>query len=110
MGDGPEEVHGRGEWIERQRRETVERLRARGVEPFALTFTKDVDAADVRAEFEGIEPGVETGVTKSLAGRIVLLRRHGRVAFAQLRDRTGDLQLFFSQDAMPPEGWALLDD
>ena len=105
-----EETQGRGELIEAQRRETVERLRGRGVEPYALSFSKDADAALVRREFGEIEPEAATGATRSLAGRIVLLRRHGGVAFAQLRDRTGDLQLFFLQDAMSSEDWALLDD
>src|SRR5947207_5284484 len=105
-----EESRGRGELIAAQRRETVGRLRERGVDPFALSFSKDADAAEVRGEFGDIQAEVATGVTRSLAGRIVLLRRHGAVAFAQLRDRSGDLQLFFSQDAMPPEDWVLLQD
>jgi lysyl-tRNA synthetase, class II len=105
-----DEIHGRGELIEAQRRETVKRLRERGVEPFALEFHKDADAADVRAEFGDMEPEAQTGVTRSIAGRVVLLRRHGGVAFAQLLDRSGELQLFLAQDAMPPEDWALLED
>src|SRR5438309_9599163 len=63
------------------RRETLERLRARGVEPFALGFEKDADAADVHREFAGLAPGEETDRVLSVAGRIVLFRRHGRVAF-----------------------------
>ena len=110
MGDGPDEVHGRGELIAQQRRETVQRLRARGVEPFALTYSKDADAADVRAEFGDIEPGAGTGAARSVAGRIVLLRRQGKVAFAQLRDRSGDIQLFMAENAMPAQDWALLED
>jgi lysyl-tRNA synthetase class 2 len=111
MGEEPEEeTHGRGELIAAQRRETVDRLRERGAEPYALGFDRDAGASDVRAEFGDIEPEAQTGVTRSLAGRIVLLRRHGGVAFAQLRDRSGDLQLFFSQDSMAPDAWALLDD
>src|SRR5437879_10497937 len=108
--ESDEEALGRGELIAAQRMETVERLRGRGVDPYALRFERDADAADVRREFDGIEPEAETGQTRSLAGRIVLLRRHGGVAFAQLRDRSGDLQLFFSQDAMSPEDWTLLED
>ena len=110
MGDGPDDVHGRGELIAQQRRETVQRLRARGVEPFALTYSKDADAADVRAEFGDIEPGAGTGAARSVAGRIVLLRRQGKVAFAQLRDRSGDIQLFMAENAMPAQDWALLED
>src|SRR5437879_736649 len=101
---------GRGDQVLAARREALERLRARGVEPFALRFDKDSDAADVHREFDGIDPGTETGQTRSLAGRVVLFRRHGGVAFAQLRDRSGDLQLFFAQDSMPEQDWTLLDD
>jgi lysyl-tRNA synthetase class 2 len=104
------EAHGRGEQVVAARREALERLRSRGVDPYALGFDKGADAADVHREFDAIEPEAGTGAQRSVAGRIVLLRRHGGVAFAQLRDRSGDLQLFFSQDAMRPEDWSLLED
>ena len=45
-----------------------------------------------------------------MAGRIVLLRRHGGVVFVTIRDRSGDLQLFCSRNAMPTGSWTLLDD
>ena len=111
MDKGPEEEgQGRGDLIAAQRRETVERLRGRGADPYALSFHKDAHAAGVREEFGDIEPEASTGETRSLAGRVVLLRRHGAVAFAQLRDRSGDLQLFFARDEMPTEDWTLLED
>jgi lysyl-tRNA synthetase class 2 len=100
----------RGDQVLAARRESLERLRDRGVEPFALRFDKDADAAEVHREFDGIEPGAETGQIRSVAGRIVLDRRHGRLAFLQVRDRSGDLQLFCSEDAMDVESWKLLED
>src|SRR5437588_4836043 len=106
-----QEAGGRGDQVLAARREALERLRGRGVDPFALRFEKDADAADVRAGFDGaLEPGGESGQTRSLAGRIVLQRRHGKLAFLQIRDRSGDIQLFCSQDAMDPDSWALLGD
>ena len=81
----------RGDQVLAARRESLERLRQRGVDPFALRFDKDADTVDVRREFEGIEPGAETGERRSVAGRIVLDRHHGRLAFLQVRDRSGDL-------------------
>ena len=106
-----DEQQGRGEAVLAARREALQRLRDRGVDPFALRFDKDADAADVRAEFdEALESGGESGVTRSLAGRIVLQRRHGKLAFLQIRDRSGDIQLFCSQEAMDGESWQLLDD
>src|SRR2546426_4712762 len=93
------------------RREKLERLRARGVEPFALRFDADSSLQQVRDEFEqALEPGAASGERVTVAGRIVLLRRHGKLTFATLRDRTGDLQLFLSSDSMDEESVALLDD
>ncbi|MFN2543881.1 MAG: lysine--tRNA ligase [Actinomycetota bacterium] len=101
---------GRGEQVLAARGESLERLRARGVEPYALGFEKDADAADVHREFGSIEAAQETGAVRSLAGRVVLFRRQGKLAFAQLRDRSGDIQLFCSQGAMDTGSWALLED
>jgi hypothetical protein len=37
----------------RARRESLDRLRERGLEPFALTYYVDTHAADLLAEFDG---------------------------------------------------------
>ncbi|MDP9341313.1 MAG: lysine--tRNA ligase [Actinomycetota bacterium] len=110
-GPEPEEsTTGRLQQVQAARLETLERLRRSGIEPFALGFDKDTDVADVIAEHGHIEPGAETGERRSLAGRVVLVRRHGKLAFVVIRDRSGDLQLFLSEDTLDPGGWALLDE
>jgi len=105
-----EEERGRLAAVLAARRETLQRLEERGVPAFALNFRPDAHAADILAEFGDLEPAEETDVVKTVAGRIVLLRRHGGVAFVVIRDRSGDLQLFCSKDAMDDASWALLDD
>ncbi|HXJ64389.1 MAG TPA: amino acid--tRNA ligase-related protein, partial [Actinomycetota bacterium] len=92
------------------RRDTLHRLEERGIPAFALNFDKDADAADIVREFAGLEPEEETDQVRRVAGRIVLLRRHGGVVFVTIRDRSGDLQLFCSRNAMPTGSWTLLDD
>ena len=114
MSDGeahpsPEEGSGRLHEALAARRQKLERLRARGLEPFALRFEPDSSSAAVRESFGDIEPGSETGTTVSVAGRIVLLRRHGGSSFATLRDASGDIQLFLTRDATGQQ-YALLDD
>lgn len=51
-------------------------------------------AADLRADYAGLEPGSETGVTVSVAGRLMLRREQGKLAFGTLDDATGRIQLF----------------
>ncbi len=45
-----------------------------------------------------------------VAGRVVLARRFGKLVFFTLRDRSGDIQLFCSQQGLDPEGFALLEE
>src|SRR5947207_9651743 len=91
------------------RRRKVQTLRDAGIDPFALGFEGPVTpVADIRGEFADLEPSAETGRSVRVAGRVVLLRRQGRLSLATLRDMSGDLQLFFVPDAMG-DGYAMLD-
>jgi lysyl-tRNA synthetase class 2 len=94
----------------RGRRESLERLRATGIEPFALSFAPDARAADLHAEFNGLEPDVETDHRATVAGRVVLARRHGKLSFLVIREATGELQLFCEKATLGPAGFAVVGD
>jgi len=51
-------------------------------------------AAEVVAGWGDLGVGAESGDTVSVAGRVMLLRKGGKVAFGQLRDSSGSVQLF----------------
>jgi lysyl-tRNA synthetase class 2 len=92
------------------RRQKLDRLRARGVDPFALGFEGPIDAlAGLRERFGDLPAGTDTDTSVRVAGRIVLLRKQGKLSFATLRDRTGDLQLFMTRDGMG-HGYELVED
>lgn len=67
---------------------------------FERTFTVD----QIRTRFEGLEPGAETGTEARIAGRLMTIRSHGKVAFADLMDGSGRLQLFAQQAVLGDEG------
>ena len=92
------------------RREKLERLRARGIEPFALRFDPDASVGDLRERFGDLEPGSDTGQTVRVAGRLVGLRRHGKLQFGVVRDGTGDIQLFLTEDHLGAEAFQGLED
>jgi lysyl-tRNA synthetase class 2 len=95
----------------RARRESMERLREGGIEPFALMFDVDTHAADLLAEFEGrLENEGESDRRASVAGRVVLARRHGKLTFLVMRDRSGDLQLYCDEATLGADGYGLLDE
>ena len=104
-----EESGGRLQEALTARRDKLERLRTAGVEPFALGFDPTISAAELARRFGDLETGAETGERVKVAGRVLLLRRHGKLSFATLRDGTGDVQLFLTAADLGEEGYSLVD-
>jgi lysyl-tRNA synthetase, class II len=61
---------------------------------YPYRYERDSSVAELRHRFEELEPGAESGFQARIAGRILTTRGHGKVAFADLMDGTGRLQLF----------------
>ena len=70
---------------------------------FEQPYTYDVThrAAPLAEEFDGLEPGTETGTVVSVAGRLMLRRVQGKLAFGTLADATGRIQLFAPSATTP---------
>jgi lysyl-tRNA synthetase, class II len=83
-----------------ERREKLERLRARGLDPFPRTFGDRVEIAAVRSRHEHLGAGEETDARYRVAGRITARRGHGKAAFLDLRDRSGQIQLHSRADVL----------
>ncbi|MCP9491464.1 MAG: lysine--tRNA ligase [Solirubrobacteraceae bacterium MAG38_C4-C5] len=82
------------------RRAKLDRLRADGVEPFPHAFRGVEPVAAVRAAHEGLEAGAETEATHRVAGRLAARRGQGKMAFLDLVDRSGRLQVQSRADAL----------
>ncbi len=67
--------------------------------PYRFEVTATV--ADVLAAHPDVEPGTETDTVVALAGRLMLRRDQGKLAFGVLQDRTGRVQLFATAKATP---------
>ncbi len=93
--------------LELERLRKVERLRARGIEPYPARVRRTHTHRDAIAAFEAAEPN-QAEVTATVAGRLVLLRAMGRASFAHLEDGTGRLQLYFKQDEIGDEAYHML--
>ena len=57
-------------------------------------FERTHSCAEVAASHADLAPGEESGDVVSVAGRLMLMRVQGRIAFAECRDWTGSVQLF----------------
>ena len=58
------------------------------------SFDHDAYAAALQERFAYLTDGEESGVTVKVAGRVMLLRTQGKLAFGTLRDSSGEIQLF----------------
>ena len=70
---------------------------------FDQPYTHQVDAtaAGLAERHAGLEPGTETGRTVAVAGRLMLRRVQGKLAFGTLADSTGRIQLFAPSASTP---------
>jgi lysyl-tRNA synthetase class 2 len=90
------------------RRAKLERLRAEGVDPFPAAYPGVVTTASVRAAHAGLEAGAETDASYRVAGRLWQRRGQGKMAFLDLVDRSGRIQLQARLDVLGPERMARL--
>ncbi len=58
------------------------------------TFAHSAYCAALAETYGHLAAGEESGVNVAVAGRVMLLRSQGRLAFATMRDSTGEIQLF----------------
>ena len=61
-------------------------------------FDTTASAADLAARHYGLGPGEHTGQTASIAGRLMLRRVQGKVAFGTVADSSGRIQVFAGTD------------
>jgi lysyl-tRNA synthetase, class II len=86
------------------RRHKLDALRAAGVEPFPHSFAGVEPVAAVRAAHESLSAGDETDVSHRVAGRLAARRGQGKMAFLDLVDRSGRIQLQARVDELAVSG------
>ena len=82
----------------RQRREKLDALRAKGIDPFNNKFTPDIGAGEARAKFKSGELAEHAKV--SVAGRITAHRDMGKSMFIDVRDQSGRIQCYAQKNTL----------
>ncbi|MDX2379250.1 MAG: lysine--tRNA ligase [Acidimicrobiia bacterium] len=96
---------------ERARRQTqIDERRAAGGEPYPYRFDRTHTHAEIRDSWGGLDAGTETEDRVTVAGRLMLKRDSGKLVFATLRDRSGDIQLFISRSVVGDAAFAAVKD
>ncbi len=87
------------------RRTHLASLRSRGNDPFAQTrYPVDATCAELAAKYEILGPEEKAQAeTWHVAGRVMTKRGMGKTVFADVRDRTGRLQVYARKDELGDE-------
>jgi len=91
-----------------ERRAKVAVLRARGIDPFPRDFPGRVSISSVRDANASLDAGEESEQVVRVAGRLTARRGQGKVAFLDLEDRDGRIQLWASLERLGDEVMDLL--
>lgn len=82
------------------RREKLTRLRELGINPYpAAEVEITATAASIANDYTA---GSEDKPEVTVAGRLMIKRVQGKASFAELKDSTGNIQLYFNRDEMCP--------
>ncbi len=99
--------------LETVRLDKLRRIEALGLDPWGQRFDDHQAINDVRQIFlpepttDGAEPARPT---VRIAGRIVLKRGQGKVAFLQVRDWTETIQVMIGKNQVGDAGWAIASE
>ncbi|MFA4044454.1 MAG: hypothetical protein HZRFUVUK_001241 [Candidatus Fervidibacterota bacterium] len=81
--------------------EKLKRLKESGKDPFSHTrYERTHTLAELRENFDEL-----CGQVVSVAGRVMALRHHGKISFADLQDGSGRLQLMARADTLGSEAY-----
>src|SRR5258706_9946919 len=101
--------------VERERIEKLNRIRARGIEPYPLRVERTHTIADAVSAFEAAEAKAPEGseveaISVTVCGRIVSHRPQGKASWAHIEDGSGRVQIWLKQDQIGAEAQSLFDD
>jgi lysyl-tRNA synthetase class 2 len=98
ISDEPEQI--------RVRKEKLDRLKAKGVEPYPVGYPRTTTIGELREKFAGLEADTATGERVSVAGRILLSRTGGKLCFATIREGEAEVQVMASLDKLGEQSLA----
>jgi lysyl-tRNA synthetase class 2 len=89
----------------RQRLHKLQLLREEGIDPYPARVKRSHTLAEVREQYSPDGPPLRVDV----AGRLTAIRNQGKMAFADIKDDTGRLQLLARIDELGSEQFGLID-
>ncbi|MCI1893430.1 MAG: lysine--tRNA ligase [Lactobacillus sp.] len=91
------------------RRQKMEALKADGIDPFGHRFDRTHLTQQLHDAYDGIDKDdlAANPVEVVIAGRMMAKRGKGKVGFADLRDRSGRIQIYARRDVVGEENYKI---
>lgn len=91
------------------RREKLDFLRERGLDPFGHRFDVDSNSKEIYEKYgdKTKEELHEVEIPVVIAGRIMTRRRKGKVGFMHIQDKYGQIQIYVRQDVIGEENYEI---
>lgn len=83
------------------RLEKTKAFRDLGINPYPYSFNQTAHATDILTKYDQLVHGEESPEAYSVAGRIMLLRRIGKVTFMTIQDASGKIQIYLTKNDLP---------
>ncbi len=109
MSANPPQSHSSRDEIRATRLDKVAQLKQLGLNPYAYGWHSTHTTAELQAKFADLENGEEVDLDVAVAGRIIARRIMGKLAFFNLLDETGTIQLYLEKKRIT-ESMASLPD
>ena len=91
------------EKVQADRQVKLDQVRELGIDPYGARYDSAEAVGSVLARFED---GVE-GQSADAAGRLVLIRKMGKLMFAHISDQSGSMQIALRKNALDETSWKL---
>jgi lysyl-tRNA synthetase, class II len=98
---------GREDQIINERKRKLAELREKGINPYAHKFDKKNSSKELQEKYKGVKNDEETKNKVSTAGRIMIKRVLGKIAFATVQDNEGKIQILLRKGDTPESSFEL---
>ncbi|HKW50487.1 MAG TPA: OB-fold nucleic acid binding domain-containing protein, partial [Candidatus Eisenbacteria bacterium] len=88
--------------VQESRREKLDALSQRGIQPYAYRFDVTHRSSRVLEDVDALE---SSGEVVRVAGRLMTKRGHGKASFASLKDADGLLQIYLREDLLGADAY-----
>jgi lysyl-tRNA synthetase class 2 len=94
--------------FDQTRLDKIDALKGKGVSIFPTSFDRQVTIQEIKTKYAEITHD-KSAESVSTAGRIYIVRNHGKTVFADLGDETGKIQLYIRKNDLGDEQFELFN-